>query len=101
MVVGGDDRVDEGCWCTVVRTYMLADMRTTLVIDDALLRAARQRAAQRDMTLSEVVSEALRELIGGRRVPARRIRLPTYGDRKNRRRVSPAEIGRVLETDGG
>ena len=32
-------------------------MRTTLVVDDRLLRAAKREAAQRGMTLSALVSE--------------------------------------------
>jgi hypothetical protein len=38
-------------------------MRTTLVIDDALLRQAKQHAAGRGMSLSELVSVALRSAL--------------------------------------
>lgn len=40
---------------------MLTCMRTTLIIDDALLRKAKHRAAERDLTVSDVVNEALRD----------------------------------------
>lgn len=36
-------------------------MRTTLTIDDELLREAKERAARSGHTVSEVVSDALRE----------------------------------------
>ena len=38
-------------------------MRTTLVLDDALLRRARRRAAERNVTVSDIVNEALRALL--------------------------------------
>jgi len=42
----------------------MADMRTTLDIDEALMRAARSAAARRGTTLTRVVEDALRrELI--------------------------------------
>lgn len=42
---------------------MLTWMRTTLVIDDVLLKAARIRAAEQDVTLSDVVNAALRDAL--------------------------------------
>jgi hypothetical protein len=42
---------------------MIICMRTTLVLDDGLLRQAKRRAAERDVTLSDVVNEALREAL--------------------------------------
>jgi len=59
---------------------MLTAMRTTLVLDDALLREAKRRAAARGTTLSQVVNEALRAAF--RTEPRRPIplRLVTYGD---------------------
>lgn len=38
-------------------------MRTTLVLDDDLARAARQRALDLGLTLSELVNRALRDLL--------------------------------------
>jgi hypothetical protein len=35
-------------------------MRTTITIDDHLLRAARQRALEREMTLGSLIEDALR-----------------------------------------
>lgn len=39
---------------------MLIRMRTTLVIDDELLREAKKRAAADNLTVSDVVNQALR-----------------------------------------
>ena len=47
-------------------------MRTTLDLEDALLRAAKRRAAEQGTTLTKVVEEALRRLIHpARRSPTR------------------------------
>ena len=47
---------------------MLLCMRTTIDINDGLLRAAKSRAARDRRTLKAVVEQALRELLAG---PAR------------------------------
>ena len=55
-------------------------MRTTVSIDDDLLRQAKLAALESDRSLSEIVSEALRELLFRRRErPKRQIRLTTAG----------------------
>lgn len=55
-------------------------MRTTISIDDELLRQAKRAAVDSDRTLSEVVSEALRELMLRRKQPpSKRVRLTTAG----------------------
>jgi len=54
-------------------------MRTTITIDDQLLRQAKYAAVESNRTLSEVVSDALRDmLLRQSRVP-RRVHLPTAG----------------------
>jgi hypothetical protein len=58
-------------------------MRTTVTIPDDLLRRAKQLAAERSCTLSDVVQEALQKVFsqprsGGRR---RRTRLTTFRGR--------------------
>ena len=46
---------------------MLSIMRTTVTIDDELLRSAKERAAQLGVGLGDVVNQALqRELLGDR-----------------------------------
>lgn len=47
-------------------------MRTTLDLEDALLRAAKRRAVERGTTLTKVIEDALRRLLH----PARRSRAP-------------------------
>jgi Arc/MetJ family transcription regulator len=41
-------------------------MRTTVSIDDDVLRTAKRRAAEEDRTLGELITEALRERLGRR-----------------------------------
>lgn len=55
-------------------------MRTTITIPDDLLRKAKQVAAERSCTLSEVVQEALRKVFSQPRSAGRRrpTRLPTF-----------------------
>jgi len=54
---------------------MLICLRTTLNLDDALMRAARVHAAESGRTLTEVVEQALRELLLRERTPSSRYRL--------------------------
>jgi len=55
-------------------------MRTTVSIDDELLREAKQRAAAEGRTLSDLVSEGLRERMARRPSQGRTpISLPTDG----------------------
>jgi hypothetical protein len=56
-------------------------MRTTLNLDDDLMRDAKRLAAERGTTLTALMEDALRIVV--RRVekpqPRRRVRLPTFG----------------------
>ena len=55
-------------------------MRTTVSIDDDLLREAKRAALDSDRSLSDVVSEALREMLLRRRAAQpERVRLITSG----------------------
>ncbi|MGH9272363.1 MAG: antitoxin [Ilumatobacteraceae bacterium] len=58
-------------------------MRTTVTIEDDLLRRAKRRALERGETLSEVIDSALREQLAGtgrrRRSDRFRLRLITAG----------------------
>ncbi len=62
---------------------MLMCMRTTVRLDDDLMRQVRQYAAQHDMTLTDVFHQALRELLAFRRRAPERERepLPTFSGR--------------------
>jgi hypothetical protein len=78
---------------------MLARMRTTLILDDFLLREAKHRAAERDLSVSEVVNEALREAF--RHVPqtAPPFSMITYGPSDRRVTHQPAEFAADSEVD--
>lgn len=78
---------------------MLTCMRTTLVLDDALLRQAKRRAAERNLTVSDVVNEALRESFG-RPVPAAApFSMTTYGRAGRGLRHEPSDFAAELEDE--
>lgn len=55
-------------------------MRTTVTIDDDLLRQAKVAAASTGRTLSDVVTDGLRVLLAHHEDPERnQVRLPTFG----------------------
>ena len=60
---------------------MLGCMRTTIRLDDDLLREAKAYAAATDRTLTRLIEDALRETLGRRQQARkrRRVRLPTSG----------------------
>lgn len=63
------------------RPYALTHMRTTVRLDDHLLATAKRRAAQRGVTLTRVIEDALRESLAREATPqSRRSRLPRLGD---------------------
>ncbi len=80
---------------------MLTCMRTTLIIEDSLLRQAKRQAAERDLTVSEVVNDALRESF---RVEVRADATPpfamvTYGRTDQPVHHEPVEFATTLEQD--
>ena len=56
-------------------------MRTTIRLDDELLREAKAYAASTDRTLTRLIEDALREALARRKQSAKRVRveLPTSG----------------------
>jgi hypothetical protein len=54
-------------------------MRTTVTIDDALLKRAKELAARSGRPLGAIVDEGLRVLLAERPATAAAIDLPTYG----------------------
>ena len=78
---------------------MIIGMRTTLVLDDGLLRAAKRRAAERNTTLSAVVNDALRESLREQPRQSRRFRLITFAGTAGRVRHEPEDFKRVLEEE--
>jgi hypothetical protein len=78
---------------------MITSMRTTVVIDDALLRLAKRRAAERDVTVSDVVNEALREALRERTSSAPPFTFVTYGEAGRGLRHEPADFAAALEDE--
>ncbi len=52
-------------------------MRTTINIDDQLLKYAKQQAAQRGCTLKQVIEDALRESLSHQRLESKPVKLET------------------------
>ena len=78
---------------------MIIYVRTTIVLDDALFRQAKRRAAEAGRTLSDIVSSALREAL--REAPPRnlgRFQMPTFGG-PSAHRHEPADLARALEEE--
>lgn len=78
---------------------MITCMRTTLVLDDQLLRQARRRAAERNATLSAVVNDALREAFREQPAPSHAFRLITSGGAGGRVHHEAEEFKSVLDEE--
>ncbi|MBN1611726.1 MAG: type II toxin-antitoxin system VapB family antitoxin [Polyangiaceae bacterium] len=74
-------------------------VRTTLVIDDRLLRKAKEQAASRGVTLSELVTQALRSLLAERPPSRRQFVMPTYGGSQGPVHHEPADFATDFERD--
>jgi hypothetical protein len=75
-------------------------MRTTITIDEHLLRAAKRVAAQRGVTLSEVIQESLRAQLAAKPVgTGRPFKLITFRGRGPRRGVDLDRTSALLEDD--
>lgn len=77
---------------------MLTLMRTTLVLDDELVRRAKQAAAERGVTLSDIVNEALRMLFTQASPSVPPFRMITYG-RGSTGHVTAEEMKRILNEE--
>jgi hypothetical protein len=55
-------------------------VRTTIRLDESLLREAKRAAADAGRTLTSLIEDALREILSRRRKgpPQKRVRLPTF-----------------------
>jgi hypothetical protein len=75
-------------------------MRTTIVIEDQLFKLAKRRAAERDVTLGDVVNEALREVLS-RPAPTRRQRFQmiTFGAEQAPVHHEPADFAAALAAE--
>jgi len=71
-------------------------MRTTVIISDAVLRRAKERAARTGTTLSRLIEQALRETLREPPSAARPFRLPTYGAGGPPADHEPADLANAL-----
>jgi hypothetical protein len=74
-------------------------MRTTLILNDALLSEAKRRAAERDASVSAIVNDALlmafREPVATH--PDRAFKMPTFApDHATKLDLSPAELNTLM-----
>ncbi len=78
-------------------------MKTTLMIEDSVLRLAKQHAAARDTTVSEIVNQSLRTYLHSRETAATDVQpfsIPVYGKfQTHAPGVSPAQLA-DLRDDG-
>lgn len=80
---------------------MITCMRTTLILDDALLRRAKRRAAELGTTLSALVNDALRNALRQKQAaaPPPPFKMVTYGKGSPRTHHEPADFKRILEEE--
>jgi Bacterial antitoxin of type II TA system, VapB len=104
-VVSPTSATNIGCWQgsrafgIATTPYMIIRMRTTLIIDDDLLRRAKLQATERNQTVSDVVDNALREYLGRPVCAAPPFSLITYGRSSKRVRHEPFDLHATLEQE--
>lgn len=78
-------------------------MKTTLIIEDTILKKAKEQAAARDTTVSELVNQSLRSYLHATAAPAgqpRAFSMPVFGQAASRATsVTPAQLAE-LRDDG-
>lgn len=75
-------------------------MRTTITLDDHLLRAAKRIAAERGVTLSEVIQDAVRAQVAAKpQRAARRFKLITFRGRGPRPGVNLDRTSELLDAE--
>lgn len=81
---------------------MLVCMRTTLNLPDALVEAAKQRAADRGTTLTSLIEEGLRRVLAESPTPAPHEVTVFQADGEVRMLIDPADkaaLAQVLDED--
>lgn len=82
---------------------MAYDMKTTLIIEDTILKKAKEQAAVRDTTVSELVNQSLRSYLHATSAsagPTRAFSMPVFGQAAVRgTTVTPAQLAE-LRDDG-
>ena len=77
---------------------MIIRMRTTVIIDDVLLREAKQVAARSGCTLSDLINQALGAALTKRNEPRPEFHMVVYGG-KIPVAHEPADFARTLEAE--
>ena len=78
---------------------MVIRMRTTLVLDDDLLREAKIRAARQNVTVSDLVNRALRDALHEEEAQPPSFTLVTYGRGGSLVDHAPDDFAEALEQD--
>jgi hypothetical protein len=78
---------------------MLIHMRTTLVLDDELMKKVKRRAIELHTTVSELVNQALRDSLARAKHPAPAFEMVTYGGAVPMAH-EPADFFAALEDEG-
>ena len=73
------------------------DMRTTLELDDDLLQAARQLAAQRGTTMGQVISELARQALAPKSAPRVRNGVPLFVPKAGAKQPHLALVNRLRD----
>ena len=76
-------------------------MRTTISISDELLADAKRLAADKQSSLSAIISDALRQALKDECVPASRptFVMPTYGGSGMAQYLSPADMAELVANE--
>lgn len=75
-------------------------MRTTLTVDDDVLAAARELAAQHRRSIGEVISELSRKgLQSGRAERCREGRVPTFAPRHSAKPITMESVRQALDEE--
>ena len=75
---------------------MLISMRSTVVIDDQLFRRAKRRAADLNVSLSDVINQALREALAKAPAEPPPFEMVTFGSPESAVHHEPSDYARAL-----
>jgi predicted transcriptional regulator len=79
-----------------VHIHMLIDVRTTVVLDDELVKKAKQRAAELRTTLSDVINQALRDAVSRPLTRSSDVKMITFGAGLSRTHHEPKDFKEAL-----